>query len=309
MRSSLEMSVFSIPLVAAVLAGCDAGPVLTSDPQADPPDASIISADWSSLEERPCPSDSTLTYENFGEPFLLAWCNGCHSAPLPEESRLGAPLGIDFDTLGSVRALAPRMWTRAGDHNRTMPPTGGPPDRAREDFGEWLACGAPASRTSRPDGGVAPPPDGGQVSPDGGPVPPDGGQPPPRFSDAGTYASPVTPNAAFCGPMTCDPGAGAFCCIQPSVGLECTEDDTRECAISIGCDGPEDCPGASCCIQPLEDGLRISCESACVDTITACHRAIDCSDSMPICCRGSDVPFGRCTTAAMAAPGEQCDVR
>ncbi|MBL4687632.1 MAG: hypothetical protein JKY37_23755 [Nannocystaceae bacterium] len=34
---------------------------------------------WDSLEERPCPEDSFVTYENFGWPHMLTFCTGCHS--------------------------------------------------------------------------------------------------------------------------------------------------------------------------------------------------------------------------------------
>lgn len=96
----------------------------------------------STLEERPCPDDSFLTYEDFGEPFLLSWCTGCHSSSLDEDERQGAPVGSNFETIAQVRKNAERLWARAGDHNITMPPVGGPEAEERELFGEWLACGA-----------------------------------------------------------------------------------------------------------------------------------------------------------------------
>jgi hypothetical protein len=101
-------------------------------------------ADATKLSERPCPEDSILTYENFGEPFLLSWCNGCHSSALPEGERQGAPLGSDFDDVALVREAGPRIWARSGDHNRQMPPLAGPEDEERTRLGEWLACGAPS---------------------------------------------------------------------------------------------------------------------------------------------------------------------
>lgn len=96
------------------------------------------------LEERACPTDSVLTYENFGGPFISSYCAGCHSKDLPDGMRQEAPLDCDFDTLDATRAWAKRIWARAGDHNITMPPIGGPEEDEREMLGEWLACGAPA---------------------------------------------------------------------------------------------------------------------------------------------------------------------
>ncbi len=100
---------------------------------------------WASLEERPCPEDSTLSAENFGAPFLLTQCTGCHHSSLPASERAGAPLDINFDALADVRKHAPRIWARAADSNATMPPLGGPPQDERTRLGEWLACGAPTA--------------------------------------------------------------------------------------------------------------------------------------------------------------------
>lgn len=102
-------------------------------------------AGWQSLDERPCPPDSILSAENFGGPFMLTYCNGCHSKNLGEGERADAPIATNFDTLGDVRAHAPRIWARAGDHNATMPPYGAPPADERARLGEWLACGALAA--------------------------------------------------------------------------------------------------------------------------------------------------------------------
>lgn len=92
-----------------------------------------------------CPTDSELTYENFGAPFLLSWCNGCHSSSLPEDSRQKAPLGIDFDTIDKVRAHSARISARGAGDAPSMPPSGGPPEADRQKLAEWLACGAPST--------------------------------------------------------------------------------------------------------------------------------------------------------------------
>ncbi len=107
------------------------------------PEQEIDIEDVTALEERPCPEGSELSYDNFGGPFILDWCSGCHASALPVGERQGAPQGSDFDTLDRIRAAAPRIWARSGDHNVTMPPEAGPDDQERAMLGEWLACGAP----------------------------------------------------------------------------------------------------------------------------------------------------------------------
>lgn len=98
---------------------------------------------YASFDERPCPPDSPLTVVNFGAPFMLTHCTGCHHSSLGEGERAGAPLGVDFDDLADVRDQADQIWARAGDQNATMPPLGGPDQVERTRLGEWLACGAP----------------------------------------------------------------------------------------------------------------------------------------------------------------------
>ena len=102
-------------------------------------------AGWASLDDRPCPEDNLLTTENFGGPFILTYCTGCHHSSLGADERAGAPEGMNFDTLAEVRAHAPRIWARAADDNASMPPIGAPAADERARLGEWLACGAPSA--------------------------------------------------------------------------------------------------------------------------------------------------------------------
>ena len=108
----------------------------TGDPLPDP-------GPWEALDERPCPDDSFLSYENFGWPHMLTFCTGCHSSMLPADMRQGAPIEINFDSLEDVRARADRIWARAADQHATMPPVGPAADEERLLLGEWLACGSP----------------------------------------------------------------------------------------------------------------------------------------------------------------------
>jgi len=98
---------------------------------------------WATFEERPCPEDSFVTYENFGWPHMLTFCNGCHSGMLPADMRQGAPVEVNFASIEDVRAQAERIWVRAGDQHATMPPVGPAEIEERFLLGEWLACGAP----------------------------------------------------------------------------------------------------------------------------------------------------------------------
>ncbi len=100
---------------------------------------------WASLAERPCPPGNVVGYDNFGGPFMLTYCTGCHSSDLQGDLRRGAPPDVNFDTLGDIRKRAARIWTRAADGNATMPPAGSPKELERRRLGEWLACGAPGT--------------------------------------------------------------------------------------------------------------------------------------------------------------------
>lgn len=86
---------------------------------------------WSGLDERPCPDDSTLTWENLGVLFMMKHCTSCHSY---------------LDNVEVVRDLAPRIWSVAADQNDVMPPrlvgTESSSSKERASLGEWLACGA-----------------------------------------------------------------------------------------------------------------------------------------------------------------------
>jgi hypothetical protein len=132
--------------VLLLLAACGGGAAGAGSDDAGPaPDASAPEGwyEGMTLDERQCPTDSFLGYDNFGSGFLAEYCRGCHGADVPESMRHGAPLDVSFDSIGDVRAHAARMYARAGDGYTSMPPVGGPSAAARALLGEWLACGAP----------------------------------------------------------------------------------------------------------------------------------------------------------------------
>jgi hypothetical protein len=105
-------------------------------------------------DDVPKPDDETcrtsyLDYQTFGEPFLLDWCNGCHSAALPMSMRQRAPVDVSFDTIEGVRKHAARIVARAASPTGTMPPVGGPSAEERALLGEWIGCGAPEQQRAQ----------------------------------------------------------------------------------------------------------------------------------------------------------------
>jgi hypothetical protein len=128
--------------------GSDSGTPGTAD-ETGTADATGTAGDdmgpWTSLDERPCPDDSFLTYENFGGPFMLSSCTTCHASRLPADLRQGSPIEVNFDDIDDVREWSDRIWIRAADQNFSMPPVGPPSDEERTRLGEWLACGAPTA--------------------------------------------------------------------------------------------------------------------------------------------------------------------
>lgn len=125
MRSWRELA-----LLAALVTGCgtDGGYPPGDDQPPPPPDPMTCETSY-------------LRYGNFGEPFVLNWCRGCHSSALPQGMRQKAPVGVNFDTIADVRSWKDRMMVRAAT-GATMPPAGGPSAEERALLTEWLGCGA-----------------------------------------------------------------------------------------------------------------------------------------------------------------------
>ena len=103
-----------------------------------------------------CPTDSTLTYDNFGSEFMTHYCTGCHSETPPSGDRHGAPHDVNFDTLQQIQDDAEDIDRAAASGpdgtNTFMPDKDAPHELSgfsmptmeeRQQLGEWLACGAP----------------------------------------------------------------------------------------------------------------------------------------------------------------------
>jgi uncharacterized membrane protein len=117
----MEGSVGRLIIAMLVLAGCKGK------------EASIIE----------CPEDSFLTYENFGQPFMLTWCTPCHSSYLfTEEERQEAKEGVNLDSYEDLLTHSETIQIFAVDTDK-MPPAGGPSDDERDLLAEWIACGMP----------------------------------------------------------------------------------------------------------------------------------------------------------------------
>ncbi len=102
-------------------------------------------------------ADSVLTWENFGEPFMLSWCTGCHHSALPSEQRACAPCNVNFDHHAGVHPLAAYIELRvidwaAQEGVKPMPPAAIVPDDQLALLREYLECGAPGPEV----GGVSP---------------------------------------------------------------------------------------------------------------------------------------------------------
>ena len=86
-----------------------------------------------------CPTDSALTYDNFGAGFFTDHCLVCHGSKGPESPK--------FDTVEQIRANSGEIdkQAAAGPNgvNTIMPESGSVSEADRRKLGEWLACGAP----------------------------------------------------------------------------------------------------------------------------------------------------------------------
>ena len=120
-------------LLALCLTGCSG-----DEPKTDaPPTTDTATA----VDE--CPTDSIATWDAFVRPWLTTWCTPCHSAAIQEEWRLGAPVGVDFDTWEDVLAWQEVIVAVAGDDESSMPPAGGVTPEERALLREWVSCGSP----------------------------------------------------------------------------------------------------------------------------------------------------------------------
>lgn len=79
-----------------------------------------------------CPTDSTLTYETFGQSFIADNCLECHAGK--ERPRL--------DSQAQVAANASKILQEAV-YTTAMPQDSSMTTAEREMLGEWIKCGTP----------------------------------------------------------------------------------------------------------------------------------------------------------------------
>lgn len=90
------------------------------------------SADSTGISDVSCPTDSTLTYENFGAAFFADNCTSCHGSK-------SSPL---MTTQAQIQAQSSRILEQAV-YTTAMPEDADLDVEERALLGEWLACGAP----------------------------------------------------------------------------------------------------------------------------------------------------------------------
>ena len=121
----------ALALAIGLLAGCPADSI------------------WGPPTETECPPGGTsLTYTDFGKPFMENYCTRCHSSELVGTARKGAPSFHDFDSLFGIKAVSMHIDETTGSGpaatNTGMPPDGAKPTKAeREMLAQWIACGMP----------------------------------------------------------------------------------------------------------------------------------------------------------------------
>jgi uncharacterized membrane protein len=86
----------------------------------------------------PCADLPVLTWDNFGQGFLIENCQACHASSSP--NRNGAPEDVTFDTEEQALAWADAILATAGGEAPRMPPEGGVSDDDRQRLEIWLNC-------------------------------------------------------------------------------------------------------------------------------------------------------------------------
>lgn len=87
-------------------------------------------------------AQSTLTFENFGEPFISNHCLECHASAVTGAARNNAPASVNFDSRTLVETQAGRIKARVSAGS--MPPSTAastPSQTERSDLSEWIDCG------------------------------------------------------------------------------------------------------------------------------------------------------------------------
>ncbi|MSQ03630.1 MAG: hypothetical protein EXR71_17390 [Myxococcales bacterium] len=95
--------------------------------------------------------DECGDWQSVGQPFALGYCASCHSSRLVGGARVGAPEGVDLETLAGMRSHRARVTARSLSALPDMPPQGGVREDEREALRRWYACDAPGDEAVLPE--------------------------------------------------------------------------------------------------------------------------------------------------------------
>ena len=90
-----------------------------------------------------CADAPAVSWNSFGQGFLIGNCNGCHSSATT--NRNDAPEKVTFDTVDEAWAWASRILARATGDDPSMPPEGGVDEDDRVRLEWWLRCAEPGT--------------------------------------------------------------------------------------------------------------------------------------------------------------------
>jgi uncharacterized membrane protein len=79
-----------------------------------------------------------LTWDNFGQGFLLENCQSCHAGSA--QNRHDAPEKVTFDNKAQAWYWAERILARALGDEADMPPAGGVSEDDKQRLEWWLTC-------------------------------------------------------------------------------------------------------------------------------------------------------------------------
>lgn len=116
--------------MALLLGGCGKGTATSDDTAVDTAAAF-------------CRYAPTLTWNNFGEGFLVHNCQGCHASTTAD--RHDAPDEVFFDTVDQAWEWSDRILARAAGDPPTMPPEGGVSEDDMVKLAWWLRCAEPGT--------------------------------------------------------------------------------------------------------------------------------------------------------------------
>ncbi len=85
-----------------------------------------------------CVDAPSVTWNSWGQGFLLGHCQGCHASTAPD--RHGAPPEVFFDTVDDAWSHAAAILRSVTGEPATMPPSGGVDADEQELLIAWLTC-------------------------------------------------------------------------------------------------------------------------------------------------------------------------